>query len=109
MDAKPLRIMTFANRVVTGGNPAPTPSYPRPQPGPSPRRRAPARTPPVQGLQAQDLGPGPLVVVARRRRPGHLVVQRLPTPRRRPRRRDGTQGPAGHLARLRRPATTAQC
>ena len=56
----------------------------------------------VPGLQAQDLGPGPLVAVARRRRPDHLAVRRLPAPARRPLRRDGPQGPAGHPARLRR-------
>ena len=108
MDARPLRRMTFGNRVITGGSHAPTPSYPRPQPGPPPRRRAPASPPEVQGLQAQDLGPGPLVAAAGRRRPDHLAVRRLPAPPRRPLRRDGTQGPAGHPARLRRAATAAQ-
>src|SRR3954466_11969098 len=108
MGARSLRTMTFGNRVITGGSHAPTPSYPRPQEGPPPRRRAPASAPEVQGLQAQDLGPGPLVAVTRRRRPDHLAVRRLPTPRRRPLRRDGTQGALGHTARLRRPPTTTQ-
>ena len=81
MDASPLRTMTLGNRVITGGSHAPTPSYPRPQAGPSSRRRAPAGTPQVQGLQTQDLGPGPLVALAGRRRPDHLAVRRLPAPR----------------------------
>ena len=34
--------------------------------------------PEVQGLQAQDLGPGPLVSVAGRRRADHLAGRRLP-------------------------------
>ena len=72
------------------------------------RRRAPASPPPVQGLQAQDLGPRPLVAAAGRRRPDHLAVRRLPAAPRRPLRRDGTQGAAGHPARLRRAATAAQ-
>src|SRR3954470_17010699 len=108
MDARSLRRMTFGNRVITGGSHAPTPSYPRPQEGPPPRRRAPASTPEVQGLQAQDLGPGPLVAPAGRRRADPLAVRRLPAPRRRPLRRDRTQGAPGHTARLRRAATAAQ-
>ena len=38
-------------------------------------------------LQEEDLGPGPLVVVAGRRGPHHLACRRLPAPRRRPIRR----------------------
>ena len=93
MDASPLRTMTFG-----------TQSHPRREPCARhhhtldrhqvhrARRRAPAGPPPVQGLQAQDLGPGPLVAPAGRRRPDHLAVRRLPAPRRRPLRRDGPQG-----------------
>src|SRR5437588_897141 len=101
MDASPLGTMTFGHRVITGGSHAPTPSYPQPQPGPPPRRRTPPSPPPTQGLPAQDLGPGPLVAVAGRRRPDHLAVRRLPASGPRPFRRDGTQGAAGHTARLR--------
>src|SRR5512135_2178100 len=108
MDASSPRIMAFGDTAITGGSHAPTPSYPRPQAGLPPRRAASASPPPVQGLQAQDLGPDPLVAVAGRRGPDHLVVRRLPTPPRRPLRRDGAPGPLGHTARLRRPATTAQ-
>src|SRR5215211_7614126 len=108
MDASSLRRMTLDHRVITGGSHAPTPSYPQPQPSPPPRRRAPAGASAVQGLQAQDLGPGPLVAPAGRRGPDHLAVRRLPTPRRRPLRRDGPQGAAGDPARLRRPATPGQ-
>src|SRR3954462_2900722 len=109
MDARFLRRMTYnTNRVTTGGSHAPTPSYPRSQAGLSPRRRAPARAPQVSGLQAQDLGPGPLGALAGRRRADHLAVRRLPAPRRRPLRRDRTQGALGHTARLRRAATAAQ-
>src|SRR5512142_2281036 len=108
MDARSLRRMTLGHRVITGGSHAPTPSYPQPQPSPPPRRRAPASPSEVQGLQAQDLGSGPLVAVAGRRGPDHLVVRRLPTPPRRPLRRDGAQGPLGHTARLlpRQPSST---
>src|SRR5512135_1686494 len=60
MDARSLRRMTLGHRVITGGSHAPTPSYPQPQPSPPPRRRAPASPSEVQGLQAQDLGSGPL-------------------------------------------------
>src|SRR3954454_16959400 len=102
MDASSLRIMSFGDNVITGGNHAPTPSYSRPQPRPSPRHRAPAITSQVQRLQAQDLGPGPLVALARRR-PGPLLAPSLPSSRPRPLRRDGTPGAAGHFARLRRP------
>src|SRR6266542_4336566 len=109
MDASHLRIMTYGiTRVITRGSHAPTPSYPRPQPGPSPRRRAPARAPRVQGPKEKDLGPRPLVAVAGRRRADHLAVRCLPTPGQRPLRRDGTQGAAGHPARLRHAATAAQ-
>src|SRR5512135_2091440 len=109
MDARPLRRMTLGHRVITGGSHASTPSYPQPQPSPPPRRRAPASPSEVQGLQTQDLGSGPLVAVARRRRTHHLAVRRLPAAPRRPLRRDGAQGAAGHLARLRHGATTTQC
>ena len=51
MDARPLRRMTFGNKVITGGSHAPEESYARPQPGPSRRRRPPASPPPVPGLQ----------------------------------------------------------
>src|SRR4051812_830628 len=108
MDARSLRIMGFGNGTHTGASHAPTPSYPRPPEGLSPRHRAPAGPPPVQGLQAPDLGPDPLVAPAGRRRPDHLPVRRLPAPPRRPLRRDGAPGPAGHPARLRRPAAAAQ-
>src|SRR5918994_4697903 len=108
MDASPLRIMTFGHRVTTGGSHAPESSYPRPHPGPPPRRRAPTSPPEVPGLQTQDFRPGPLVAPVGRRRPHHLAVRRLRTPAPRPLRRDGTQGPAGHPARLRHPPTTAQ-
>src|SRR3954465_13928443 len=108
MDASPLRIMTFGDRIITRGSHAPTPSYPRPQPRPSPRRRAPAATPPVQGLQAQDLGPGPLVAAAGRRRTHHLTVRRLRAPRPGPLRRDRAQGADGDPARLRHTATATQ-
>src|SRR3954447_2908051 len=74
MDASPLRRMTLGHRVITGGSHAPTPSYPRPQPSLPPRRTASARPPAVQGLQEEDLGPGPLVAVAGRRRPDHLAL-----------------------------------
>src|SRR3954464_15096789 len=84
MGASSLRRMTFGDRVITGGNHAPTPSYPRPLAGPSPRHRAPAGPSEVQGLQAQDLGPGPLGDVARRRSTDHLAVRRLPASPRRP-------------------------
>src|SRR5512135_2257146 len=109
MDARLLRRMTFGNRVITGGSHAPTESYARPSAGPSGRRRAPASPPQVQGLQTEDLSPRPLVAPLGRRRPDHLAVRRLPTPPRRPVRRDGPQGTPGHPARLRRPATAAQC
>src|SRR3954454_15497796 len=109
MDARPLRRMTFGHRVITGGSHAPTPSYPQPRPGPPPRRRAPPGRPEVQGLQEEDLGPGPLVAVARRRRTDHLAVRRLRATRRRPLRRDRAQGAPGHAARLRRAAAPAQC
>src|SRR3954468_5551670 len=108
MDASSLRRMTLDNRVITGGSHAPTPSYPQPQPSPPPRRRAPAGASAVQGLQAQDLGPDPLVAPAGRRGPDHLAVRRLRASRRRPLRRDGPQGPPGDPARLLYPATTAQ-
>src|SRR4051812_1411561 len=100
MDASPLRRMALGHRVITGASHAPTPSYPRPQPRPSPRRRAPPGPPEVQGLQEEDLGPGPLVALASRGGPDHLAVRRLPAPRQRPLRRDGTQGPLGDPARL---------
>src|SRR5512135_741657 len=108
MDASSPRIMTFGDTAITGGSHAPTPSYPRPQAGLPPRRAASASPPPVQGLQAQDLGPDPLGAVAGRRRPDYLAVRRLRTARRRPLRRDGAQGAAGHPARLRHLATPAQ-
>src|ERR1700692_432038 len=108
MGARFLRTMTFGNRVITGESHAPTESYPRQPPGPSRRRRTPPSPPSVQGLPTQDLGPCPLVAVTSRRRPNHLVVRRLPTPPRRPLRRDGTQGPLGHPAQLRRTAAAAQ-
>ena len=59
MDASSLRIMTLdqAEGVNLGGSHAPTPSYPRPREGPPPRRRAPASTPEVPGLQ--DARPRP--------------------------------------------------
>src|SRR4051794_31045783 len=56
MGARPLRRMTFGNKVITGGSHAPEPSYARPRPGPSRGRRSPASPSPVPGLQAQDLG-----------------------------------------------------
>src|SRR5512147_13364 len=108
MGAIPLRKMVLVHGTTTGGSHAPTPSYPRPQQGLSPRRRAPAGPPEVQGLQTQDLGPGPLVALARRRRADHLAVRRLRATPRRPLRRDGTQGALGYPARLRRVATAAQ-
>src|ERR1700736_6522213 len=108
MDASSLLTMTLGNRVITGGSHAPTPSYPRPQACLSAPRRAPARTPEVQGLQEKDLSPGSLVAVVGRRRPDHLAVRHLPAPRRRPFRRDGTQGADGHAARVRRVATATQ-
>src|SRR5512135_2315511 len=100
MGASPLRKMVLAYGTNTGGSHAPTPSDPRPPEGPPPRRRSPAGPPPVQKLQAQDLGPGPLVAPAGRRRPDHLAVRRLSAAPRRPLRRDGAQGAAGHPARL---------
>src|SRR4051812_33803747 len=108
MGASPLRKMVLVHGTNTGGSYAPTPSYPRPPEGPSPRRRTPSDPLEVQGLQAQDLGPGPLVAAAGRRRPDHLAVRRLPTPGRRPLRRDGAQCPLGDTARLRHAATAAQ-
>src|SRR5450631_2842656 len=108
MGARFLRTMTFGNRVITGGSHAPTESYPRQLPGPSRRRRTPANPPPVQGLQAQDLGPSPLVAAAGRRCTDYLTVRRLPATPRRPLRRDSPQGAAGHTARLRRAPATAQ-
>src|SRR5512138_3164909 len=108
MDASSPRIMAFGDTAITGGSHAPTPSYPRPQAGLPPGRTAPASPSPIPGLQTQDLGPDPLGAVAGRRRPNHLAVRRLRTTRRRTHRRDGTQGAAGHLARLRHPATPAQ-
>src|SRR5512135_713283 len=108
MDASPFRTMTFGHRVITGGSHAPEPSYPRPQPGPPIRRTAPASPPPVPGLQAQDHRQRPLVAPAGRRRSDHLAVRCLPTPERRPLRRDGAPGTAGHAARLRRTAAAAQ-
>src|SRR4051812_13048144 len=108
MGARPLGKMGFGYATQAGGSHAPAPSYPRPQPGPPTRRAAPARPSPVPGLQAQDLGPGPLVAVAGRRRPDHLAVRRLRAAPRRPLRRDGAQGPAGDPARLRHVATAAQ-
>src|SRR3954467_12445185 len=108
MDASPLRTMTFGHRVITGGSHAPTESYPRQPPGPSRRRRVPASPPEVQGLQAQDLRPGPLVTPAGRRRADHFAVRRLRAAPRRPLRRDGTQGAPGHTPRLRRPPTATQ-
>src|SRR5512142_3181348 len=108
MDASSPRIMAFGGTAITGGSHAPTPSYPRPQAGLPPGRTAPASPSPIQGLQTQDLGSDPLGTVAGRRRPDHLAVRRLRTARRRPLRRDGAQGAAGHPARLRRLATTAQ-
>ena len=81
MSAWPDRIMGPGNRTHTGGGHAPTPSYPPPPPRPSPRRRTPARPPAAPGLQAEDLGPGPLVAAAGRRRPDHLAVRRLRAPR----------------------------
>src|SRR3954471_4898248 len=100
--------MTFGYKVITGGSHAPEPSYARPQPGPSRGRRPPASPSPVPGLQAQDLGPSPLVAPAGRRRPDHLAVRRLRPAPRRPLRRDGAPGPAGDPARLRRAAAPAQ-
>src|SRR3954463_3726769 len=108
MDASPLRRMTLGHRVITGGSHAPTPSYPRPQPSLPPRRTASARPPAVQGLQEEDLGPGPLVAVAGRRRPDHLALRRLRAPRPSPLRRDRAQGADGDPARLRHTATATQ-
>src|SRR5882757_426046 len=100
--------MTFGNKVITGGSHAPEESYARPPAGPSRRRTAPASPPPIQGLQAEDLGPRPVVAVAGRRRPEHLAVRRLRAAPRRPLQRDGAQGAAGDPPRLRHPATAAQ-
>src|SRR5215471_13048960 len=108
MGASPPRRMALVHGANTGGSYAPTPSYPQPPEGPSPRRRTSSGPPAIQGLQAQDLGPGPLVAAACRRRADHLAVRRLPTFGQRPLRRDGTQGPLGHPARLRHPATATQ-
>src|SRR4051812_43462163 len=108
MDASPLRRMTFGHRIITGGSPAPTPSYPQPQPGPPPRHRAPPGPSEPQGLQEEDLGPGPLVAPAGRGGPDHLAVRRLPAPRPGPLRRDRAQGALGDPARLRHIATATQ-
>src|SRR5512135_1817837 len=108
MSAWPDRTMGLGNTTHSGGSRAPTPSDPQPQPRPSPRRRAPADTPPVQGLHAQGLSPGALVAAARRRGPDHLALRRLRAAPRRPLRRDGPQGAARHAARLRRLTTAAQ-
>src|SRR5512143_97088 len=105
MGARPLRKMGFGHGTHTGGSHAPTPSDPRPPEGLPPRRRTPAGPPPVPGLQAQDLGPGPLVAPVGRRRPDHFAVRRLPAPLRRPLRRDGAPGPAGHPARANAPSS----
>src|SRR5512135_3822607 len=78
MGARPLRKMGFGHGTHTGGSHAPTPSDPRPPEGPPPRRRTPAGPPPVQDLQAQDLGPGPLVAPVGRRRPDHYIMKPRP-------------------------------
>src|SRR5512135_967341 len=109
MGARPLQRMGFGDGTQPGGSHAPTPSYPRPQPRPSPRRRALATAPAVRGLQAEDLGPGPLVAAAGCCRPDHLAVRRLRAPRPGPLRRDRAEGALGYAARLRRAATSAQC
>jgi len=108
MGASPLRKMVLVHETNPGGSYAPTSSYPRPPEGPSSRRRIPPGPPEVPGLQAQDHRPDPLVALAGRRRADHLAVRHLPSPRSRPLRRDGPQGPPGDPARLRRPATAAQ-
>jgi len=64
------------------------------------RRRAPAATPPVPGLQAKGLGPGPLVAVAA----AAARITSLSDACQRstgPLRRDRTQGADGDPARLR--------
>ncbi len=105
MGAKPRRKMVLSTRNQHRREPC-GPHHRtllRPRPSPSSRRRTLTlqAPPPVPGLQAQDLSQGSLVALAGRRRPNHLAVRRLPTPSRRPFRRDGAQAAAlGYSAQL---------